>query len=698
MPTPEILNLLNKAVSLHRSGQLDDALRLYQQVIKKDPKCFDAIHLIGCVYQQKEDHPKAVEQIQRAIDLYGRNPIFHANLANSLAEIGEFQKALKHYEKALALDPGNIEVLLNRAATMIEVGQWEEATARIEALLEKNRRNDSAWYNLGLVNKSINRLQKAKQNFLDCLSINGKNTKAMFELAMVHMGLNELKESVVVLDILLQHEPENESAWAQRGTALYEYGRVDLAIESLSRSFEADHNYVGHLLWICLNSVYWQRHEELQQSLIKLIRDSETGHNSNTFCALTTIASAADLLCSLSRWAKLYRPPIKTPEPKITFHSKIKIALVSGDFKNHPVSHLLAEVIELIDRERFEVIGVNINDKKDHDSMTERLVRSFDQYILGMDMDDPELWQHLRDMEIDIAVDLAGHTAHNRISVFARRIAPVQVNYIGYPGTMGATFIDYIIADPIVIPPEMSQYYVEEIVYMPDTFQPNDRSRVVADTPSSRSEVGLPEEALIFCCFCNNYKYNPAMFDAWAQILLNVSGSALWLLANNDTVSKHIVEEMQKRGIEAERLVFGGRLPTPQYLARYRLADLFLDTFPFNGGTTVSDALWAGLPVLTLAGETFASRMAASLLTAVGLPQMVTKSLEEYKARAIELGQNRKKLFELKTYLMTQGSKQVLFDTPRYVRHLEQAFTAMFQRASRGEKPSPLWVQPEVAA
>jgi predicted O-linked N-acetylglucosamine transferase (SPINDLY family) len=325
--------------------------------------------------------------------------------------------------------------------------------------------------------------------------------------------------------------------------------------------------------------------------------------------------------------------------------------------------------------------------------MTERLIRSFDAYVMGMEMDDPDLWQHLRDMEIDIAVDLAGHTAHNRMAVFARRIAPVQVNYIGYPGTMGAPYIDYIIADPIVIPPDLAKHYVEQVVYMPDTFQPNDRSRAIADTPATRAEVGLPEDALVFCCFCNNYKYTPAIFDVWAQVLHSVSGSVLWLLANTETVSKHIHQEMQQRGIGADRLAFGGRLPTPQYLARYRLADLFLDTYPFNGGTTVSDALWAGLPVLTLSGETFASRMAASLLSAIGMPQMITTTHAQYQAQAIELGLDRAKLEGLKQYLRFEGQSQVVFNTPRYVRHLEQAFHTMLDRARQGEKPSPLWVQ-----
>ncbi len=229
---------------------------------------------------------------------------------------------------------------------------------------------------------------------------------------------------------------------------------------------------------------------------------------------------------------------------------------------------------------------------------------------------------------------------------------------------------------------------------MPDTFQPNDRQRPIADTPATRAEVGLPPEVMVYCCFCNNYKFTPQMFDTWAAILRAVPSSVLWLLANHPFIESRILSEMAMRQINAERLVFGGRLPAAQYLARYRLADLFLDTHPFNGGTTASDALWAGLPVLTLSGATFASRMAASLLKAVGMPQLITHSHEEYQAQAIEWGLKSGQLTEMKQLLISQRSALPLFDTPRYVRHLEQAYGVMTDRARRGEEPSPLYVNP----
>ncbi|MDI9331633.1 MAG: tetratricopeptide repeat protein [Alphaproteobacteria bacterium] len=685
--SPQVMMALQKALKFHEAGDLDAARPLYEQVLKQQPKQFDALHLLGVLHHQQGQHHRAIELIQKAIALYGRNPLFHANLANALTELGEYAQALKSYDRALKLAPGHPEIELNRAAAWVDIGWTEKASAVIEQHLRANPQHHAAWFNLGQLKRRQHRLPQAIDAFTQALHLNGLDTQSMYELASTYHEMEQYDQALVTLDILLEIEPEHDKAWALRGLALYLYGRPELALQSLDRS-GMNKEMLAQLLMVSLGSLQWGRYAELKADLSAWIGSGETV--SIPFHLLPVQTSARQQQMALQRWVKLYRPPHPQPKAFTHHHQRIRLAYVSGDFKEHPVSYLTAELYELHDRGRFELIGVNINGKGVHDAMTERVSKAFDHYVVAKDLSDADLLKRLHELEVDIAIDLAGLTDHNRINLFAQRIAPVQINCLGFPGTLGASYIDYIIGDDTVIPPEFSQFYTEQVVSMPDTFQPNDRKRPIADSPATRAEVGLPEDAVVYCCFCNNYKYNPEMFDAWAAILLAVPGSVLWLLANNAFVEGRIQMEMAKRQFGADRLVFGGRLPQPQYLARYRLADLFLDTYPFNGGTTVSDALWAGLPVLTLAGETFASRMAASLLKAVGLPQMITSSHAEYQARAIQCGLNRDSLVGVKHVLRTQGHVLPLFDTPRYVRHLEQAYTIMVERVRRGEAPGPI--------
>lgn len=686
--SPQLMMTLHRAMKLHEAGDLKSARPLYEQVLKQQAGQVDALHLLGVLHHQQGEHRRAIELIAQAIGRYGRNPMFHANLANVLTEVGEYAQAMKSYDRALKLAPGQAEIELNRAAALVDLGLVDEASRIFDRYLQQQPHNHGAWYNMALLARRQHRMPAAIAAFTRALQIDGRHTQTMYGLASTHYEMEQIQEALVTLDILLQVDPGHAQAWALRGLTLYRYGRPDLALESLNQPGVNPRKTLAQLLMVSLGSLQWDRYAELKADLAEQIEAGETVEM--PFHVLPVQTDARQQLMTLQQWIKIHRPALAKPKPLNRPHDKIRLAYVSGDFKLHPVSFLTAELFELHDRSRFELIGVNINALGQHDEMTGRISRAFDHYVVAGEKNDAELLHELHQLDIDIAIDLAGLTDHNRINLFAQRIAPVQVNYLGFPATLGAPYIDYIIGDDTVIPPELARCYAEQVVYLPDSFQPNDRQRPIADAPATRAEVGLPADAMVYCCFCNNYKYNPEMFDAWAGILLEVPGAVLWLLANNPFVQGQISKEMAKRQIGPERLVFGGRLQQAQYLARYRLADLFLDTYPFNGGTTVSDALWAGLPVLTLTGETFASRMAASLLKAVGLAQLITGSHAEYRAQAIAWGHRRAGLAELKNYLMTQGHAQPLFDTPRYVRHLEQAYAMMVERSRQGLQPSAI--------
>jgi predicted O-linked N-acetylglucosamine transferase (SPINDLY family) len=370
---------------------------------------------------------------------------------------------------------------------------------------------------------------------------------------------------------------------------------------------------------------------------------------------------------------------------------KIRIGYFSADFHNHATGYLLAELIELHDKIQFELIGISFGPNQD-DEMRIRLQQSFDQLIDASTMSDIEIAQLSRDLKIDIAVDLKGFTQNCRTGIFAYRAAPIQLSYLGYPGTMSTNYIDYLIADRTLIPQEAQQAYSEKIAYLPNSYQANDRKRVISDKRFTKGDLGLPEQGFIFCSFNNNYKILPATFEIWMRILKAVDASVLWLYEDNAAAADHLRQEAEKRGVHPSRLVFAKRMPLAEHLARHQLADLFIDAFPCNAHTTASDALWAGLPVLTLMGNSFASRVAASLLKAIELPELITSTPQSYEALAIEIAKNPAKLAALKQKLASNRLTTPLFDTPQFTKDLEQSYVQIYERYQAGLPPEHIFV------
>ena len=383
--------------------------------------------------------------------------------------------------------------------------------------------------------------------------------------------------------------------------------------------------------------------------------------------------------------------PVLGPILKRPQSQKIRVGYFSADFHNHATGYLMAELFELHDKSQFKLVGFSFGPIV-NDEMRQRLEKSFDRFIEVGGKSDIEVAKLSRELNIDIAVDLKGFTKDAKTGIFAHRAAPIQVNYLGYPGTMGADYIDYIIADKTLIPPELQSYYSEKIISLPNSYQVNDRQRIISDKQITRQELGLPENGFVFCCFNNNYKILPATFASWMRILRAVEGSVLWLFQDNFWAVQNLKKEAEKHGISADRLVFAERLPLPEHLARHRQADLFLDTLPYNAHTTTSDALWGGLPVLTLMGESFASRVAASLLNAIGLPELITTSQAEYEALAIELAMNPKKLADIKLKLKNNRFTAPLFDTPLFANNLEVAYIDMYGRYHTGLEPDHITI------
>jgi predicted O-linked N-acetylglucosamine transferase (SPINDLY family) len=391
---------------------------------------------------------------------------------------------------------------------------------------------------------------------------------------------------------------------------------------------------------------------------------------------------------------------VSTPSPVWTGgkwrHDKIRVAYLSADYRTHPIGHVMADLIETHDRTRFEIVGISYSDD-DGSGIRKRIAAAFDSFHEVRGIDDRRVAKLLRDLEIDIAVDLQGYTGNERPGVFESRAAPIQASYLGYPSTLGAPLVDYIIADRLVLPFDQQQFYEEQIVHLPNCYLVADRKRTTDDTAPTRQEMGLPDRGFVFVCFNGNWKITPAMFDCWMAILRDVEGSVLWLVGNIEAVRRNLAREATRRGIDPARLVFARRLPTDRHLARHALADLFLDTLPYNAHSTGQDALRTGLPVLTCIGRAFPARVGASLLHAVGLPELAVPTLEEYRALAVALACDPARLAAVKAKLRRNLATHPLLDTALFARGMEFAFRTMWEIWQRGERPRSFAVASDVS-
>jgi len=491
-------------------------------------------------------------------------------------------------------------------------------------------------------------------------------------------------------DKALALAPQAPMTLNNRGAALRQLGRYEESAQMFAELLRIapDQDYaLGSLFHLRLDCCDWSDYASLAAQLHVSLASRK--RIANPLSMLLSDSPELQLQVARSYVEDKYRQHINAAPPPAAPASlgKIRVAYVSADFGEHPVSYQLIGALERHQRERFELIGVALR-AAEQSELGRRIHRAFDQFIEVGGQSDAEVAGLLRALQVDIAVDLMGFTQGLRLGIFAQRAAPVQVGYLGYAGTTGASFIDYLIADAVVIPDGREGDYAEQIVRLPHCYLPHDDRREIAPRRPSRAEAGLPAAGLVLCAFTNAYKLNPTMFDIWMRLLRALPGSVLWLRAAAPIVASNLRREAQQRGVEAERLIFAPHLASmAQHLARQSLADLYLDTLPYNAHSTACDALWAGVPMLTCAGRSFASRVAASVLAAAGLPELITHSLEEYERRALELARDAVTLQALRMRLAHNRSSAPLFDTAGYTHHLEAAFRGMHERYLQGLAP-----------
>jgi len=644
---------LGRSNILFEAKRYDEALSAADQAVAAKPDLAESWHGRANALNELKRHDEALTACDKALALKPNFAGAWHGRGNALNELKRYDEALRAYEKALALDPVLAEAWLGRGNALNVLKRSKEALVAFDRAEAAIPNLAEAWLGRGNSLCELNRYSDALIAYEKALALNRNLAEAWFGSGNILVQLKEHDKALAAFDSALSLKPGLKFAkgdWIHAKLQINDWTNLDAAISELIASVK------GHEL------------------------------SCAPFQFLGISASPADQLQCTKRFMADQPAFPAVWRGEIYAHDRIRLGYFSADFCNHPVAQLAVGLFEAHDKSRFETIAISFG-PDDGSELRRRIKSAFEDFIDVREISDPDVAALIRRRELDVIVDLTGLTRYNRSSVLSRRVAPVQVNFLGYPGTMGADWMDYIIADRTIIPEEHFQYYSENVVWLPDTYQANDDKRQISERKPTRSECGLPENAFVFCCFNNTYKITPEIFDVWMRLLAAKADSVLWLIGTHRTAEANLRREAEQRGMPSSRLIFAPKIPVADHLARSAQADLFLDSMPYNAHTTGSDMLWAGVPVLTCLGSTFASRVGASLVRAVGLDELATNSLQEYEALALKLANDPSHLRTLRERLARHRPTCPLFDSARFARHIESAYTTMWQRSQRGEAP-----------
>jgi len=639
------------------AGQWSSAERCYAARCKLKPAAAQPHYNWGVALTELRRVPEAITAYARAVALQPDYAAAHHALALAHVSQNNADAALAALDRAIALKPDVADYRIERARACIRLGQWVSALADLDTVPAA----------------------------AEALNLKG--------IALKH--LHRPAEALAAYDRALQRRPDFAEALNNRGNLRLLMRRFTPALQDFDQAFavKPDSDWLAGLrLYTAMHIYEWSGAAERLAALLQAVAQGRQVVQPLALQCLVDDPAAQQQAARI--WAQHSFPPKAAwaPGVGVSPSRKIRLAYVSRDFRAHPVSFLMAEVFELHDRERFEVIALNYGAASDDDAMQQRLRAGFDRFLDVGRLADAQIAELARSLGVDIAVDLTGMTDGARNSIFAWRAAPVQVLSLGTLGTSGSPVYDYLLADDTLVPAATRAACDEKLIYLP-SYQPNDRRRPRPELRATRAELGLPERGFVYCCFNNPCKISPAQFAAWAEILKAVPCAVLWVLDEDDQAIVNLRGHAQAAGLDPQRIVFARRTGRESYLASLQAADLFLDTLPYNAGTTASDALWMGLPVLTQAGHAFAARMAASLLRAVGLPELVTTSAADYVQTAVRLARQPDLLTAIRARLSAARTDSELFDTPRFTRNLERAFCQAHARRIAGLAPADIVVE-----
>ncbi|MFB9148814.1 O-linked N-acetylglucosamine transferase family protein [Roseovarius ramblicola] len=679
---------------LKRRDKLDDAIASYERALTINPDHSEAHYNMGVTLKRLGKLDNAIAAYQRALAIRPDHAEAHYSIGNALMDQGKLDDAIEAYQRALTIRPEHADAHYRVGNALKGHGQLDDAIEAYQRALAIRPDHADAYNNMGNALKGRGQLDDAIEAYQRALEIKPDQADAYYNMGNALMDQGKLDEAITACQRALAIRPNHADACNNMGTALMVQGKLDEAIAAYQRALAIRPDHAGaetHLLRLQETVCDFSISDRLAEASARLGISTEAA---STFFAFSWTDDAKLQFLRSRTWVseKYKQSPLPLPARPKTRPERLKIGYFSADMHNHPCMHLISGLLATHDRDRFEIFAFSYGPDK-NDDMRNRVRGAVDHFIDIRAVATREIVQMARDKKIDISVDLNGYTRNGRTEIFQYRLSPVQVNFLGYPGSLAADFIDYIIADSVVIPEEQRRFYSEKAIYLPHTYQPSDNTREIAETNTTRSDFGLPEDGIVFCCFNNNYKISRREFDIWMRLLGKVDGSVLWLVKSNEWSERNLRKEAGKRGIDPSRVVFAEKLSQSEHLARHRHADLFIDTFNYNAHTTASDALWAGLPVVTKQGEQFAARVAASLLTAVGLPDLITESEAHYEDLILELATNPGKLAEIRARLSQNRVTKPLFDTRRYARNLENGLRQAYDRYFDGQQPQDIRVR-----
>jgi protein O-GlcNAc transferase len=684
----------NIGVLFQSQGRLDEAASAYREAVALRPNYAEAHFNLGVALHQKNELDAAAAAYRRVISIHPAIAEAHNNLGTVLKDQGLFDEAMAAFGGAIRLRADYAEAFYNRASLLQQKARLDDALAAYGRAIALRGDYDDAINNTGIVLQELGRASEAVDLYRRLLQRVPAHAEARNNLGTALLAVGRPDEARAAFEQALALRPDFPEACTNLGNAWRELGRLTEAIDAYRDALHLrpDHaDAFSQLAYHRAQVCDWDGLEADQDKLLDMVR---RGARVPPFYLLSTPASAADQL----RCAESWIAPIKPPRQAIFDHvpvvrgERLRLGYLSGDFHQHATAQLICGLFELHDRDRFEVLAYSYG-PDDHSPMRARLVAAFDRFVDIRDRSHRDAAGLIREDKVDILVDLKGYTHDARPAISAYRPAPVQVSYLGYPATMGADFIDYIVVDPVVVPDKQQAFFAEKLVHLPGSYQVNARGRYEAGPATTRQDWGLPDGAVVFCCFNNSYKLSPAFFDIWMGLLSAMSGSVLWLLEANARVKGNLRAEAGKRGVDPARLIFAPIVPSAAHIERHRHADLFLDTLPCNAHTTASDALWAGLPVLTCSGDTFAGRVAGSLLTAMGMTDLITGSLDQYRQTALALAGDPQRLVALRRKLQDDRDASALFDVRQLTGNIEAAYARMWQTWQSGRAPESFSIE-----
>ncbi len=722
-------NLLG--ASYQNLRNVNESIYSFKKVIELNPKYADGHNNLGVVLQEKGSLDESIKHFIKALSLKPNYAQAYNNAGIVYKKQGKSNLAAKYIKKAISINPNYVEAYNNLATIIQDQGDVNRSIQYFNKALFLNPSYSEAHYNLGLAFSELNKLNSAVDSYRKALSLRPNYPEAYNSLATIISQQGKPDEAIQLFNQAILLKPNYAEAYFNIGIVLKKQNRLNEALESYKKAINLKPNYVESFYNM---ATIFQEQGKLNESInyydkaIQIRPDyfkaqAQKLYYNAQICDWKTIQKDKHIIPTLGTHTN-HIPPFTMlsfeDEPrnhylrsklyakknylqkqipfeithKVSKRQRLRIGYFSADFQNHATMYLASKLFENYDKKKFEVYVYSFGKSSEQDDVRVKLKNSVDYFKDVIDLSDMDIAVLARQDQIDIAVDLKGYTKESRTGIFAYRAAPIQINFLGYPGTMGANFFDYIIADLTIIPETKRSFYSEEIIYMPYTYQPTSHASVVSNKVFTKSEMNLPNNSFVFCCFNNSYKISLNEFSIWMRILGKVDNSVLWLIETNKWAKKNLIKEAINHGIDSNRLVFATQLSHSDHLARLKLADIFLDTFNYNAHTTTSDALWAGIPVITKPGNSFASRVAASIVKAVGLQELVVKNEKEYENLILDIANSPKKLFKIKEILSSNRLSKPLFNYEMYISHLEDAYKQVFENYSKGNKVRTIYIKP----